>query len=61
MMYAAMANQAPEPSNISLLDYTAPGRTGSAEEVANLIAFLLSNESSYITGMIYTIDGGYSC
>ena len=33
-------------------------RWGSPEEVAKLIAFLLSDESSYITGACYTIDGG---
>jgi meso-butanediol dehydrogenase / (S,S)-butanediol dehydrogenase / diacetyl reductase len=34
------------------------GRTGTAEEVAALIAFLASEESSFITGQIFTIDGG---
>lgn len=33
-------------------------RQGSPEEVAKLIAFLLSDESSYTTGACYTIDGG---
>lgn len=35
------------------------GREGSAKEVANLIMFLLSDESSYITGDTIFIDGGY--
>lgn len=34
-------------------------RRGTPEEVAKLIAFLLSDESSYTTGSCYTIDGGY--
>ena len=33
-------------------------RVGSPEEVAYLVAFLCSQESSYLTGHIYYIDGG---
>jgi NAD(P)-dependent dehydrogenase (short-subunit alcohol dehydrogenase family) len=34
------------------------GRLGTAEEVAGLVAFLLSDEVPYMTGGIYTVDGG---
>jgi NAD(P)-dependent dehydrogenase (short-subunit alcohol dehydrogenase family) len=35
-------------------------RAGKPEEVAALVGFLSSKEASYITGGIYTIDGGES-
>jgi NAD(P)-dependent dehydrogenase (short-subunit alcohol dehydrogenase family) len=37
------------------------GREGKPEEVAKLIAFLLSDESAYISGNAISIDGGWNC
>lgn len=34
------------------------GRVGEAEEIANVAAFLLSKEASYMTGADVTVDGG---
>ena len=34
------------------------GRLGTIEELGELAAFLASNESSYITGQSFVIDGG---
>jgi NAD(P)-dependent dehydrogenase (short-subunit alcohol dehydrogenase family) len=34
------------------------GRLGTAEEVANVYAFLASDEASYITGAMYEVEGG---
>lgn len=35
-------------------------RLGTPEEVAGLIAFLLSDAASYITGGLYAVDGGFT-
>lgn len=35
------------------------GRKGTAEDVANLAAFLVSDEASFITGSNYVMDGGW--
>lgn len=36
------------------------GRLGTAEEVAELVVFLLSDRASFINGSQYVIDGGYT-
>ncbi len=38
---------------------TAMKRFGTADEVANAVLWLLSEQASYVTGMIMPIDGGY--
>jgi NAD(P)-dependent dehydrogenase (short-subunit alcohol dehydrogenase family) len=36
------------------------GRVGTIEEVANVFVFLASDQSSFVTGANYTVDGGLS-
>ncbi len=36
------------------------GRMGRPEEAAGIIAFLLSGEASYVSGSVWTVDGGRS-
>ena len=36
------------------------GRMGQAEEVANVITFLASDEASFVAGAVWAVDGGYS-
>lgn len=35
------------------------GRHGMPEECASIIAFLLGDESTYVTGATYSVDGGW--
>jgi 3-oxoacyl-[acyl-carrier protein] reductase len=42
----------------SIKKETPLGRAGNAEEVSNVVAFLASDLSSYITGEVIRVDGG---
>lgn len=53
-------NPADGPHAEGIRSYTALGRYGQAREIASLVTFLASPESSFITGTEQTIDGGYN-
>lgn len=48
------------PESQQAVEITPLGRNGKPEEVAKLIAFLLSDEASFINGETITIDGGFA-
>ncbi|KAF2740171.1 hypothetical protein EJ04DRAFT_548651 [Polyplosphaeria fusca] len=48
-------------SRISEAMSVALRRVGKAEEVAKLVVFLLGDESTFISGASYSVDGGWNC
>lgn len=52
--------QTPEEAFQFVSQLTLLKRTGTAEEVSALVAFLASERASYITGSVYDVDGGYT-
>lgn len=54
----AMASSLEEKVREQIREHIPMGRLGSAEEVANTVAFLVSPEASYITGQVLHVNGG---
>ena len=55
-----MTSRNNDPSKISEIEKKIPaGELGKAEDVARLVSFLISPNSSYCTGSTFAVDGGY--
>jgi 3-oxoacyl-[acyl-carrier protein] reductase len=53
-----MTDVMPEEVKQNYLKSIALGRFGTPEDVANVVAFLASDDSNYVTGQVIDIDGG---
>lgn len=53
-----LTNVLPDEIKAGIVKLTAFGRMGTPEEVANAVAFLASDEASYISGQVLAVDGG---
>jgi len=54
----ALTNDLPDELKDYILSATPMGRMGTPEEIAFAVAFLASDEASYITGQVLGVDGG---
>ncbi len=58
IIISEMTEILPEDTKQKYLEKIALGRFGTPEDVANVVAFLASDEAGYVTGQVLDIDGG---
>jgi 3-oxoacyl-[acyl-carrier protein] reductase len=56
----AMTQQLPEERKQELMNQVPLGYLGTPRDIAEVVAFLASEEARYITGQVITVDGGIS-
>jgi 3-oxoacyl-[acyl-carrier protein] reductase len=56
-----MMNMFSEEDKRSIAEEIPLGRLAQAEEIANVVSFLLSEQASYITGQVLGVNGGWYC
>jgi len=58
MIETDMTAVIPEKAKDAMMATIPAGRAGKPEEIANVVAFLASEEAAYITGQVISVDGG---
>jgi 3-oxoacyl-[acyl-carrier protein] reductase len=58
LLNTEMTSHLTEEARAFYLEQTPLGRTASPEEIANVVRFLMSDEASYVNGVVLPVDGG---
>ena len=58
LVKTALTIDLPQELKDMFIEMTPLGRYGEPEDIANAVAFLVSDEASYITGHVLSVDGG---